>query len=200
MHEVQFKIVLTALLLVDVVIRLYYQRGRREFKKATVSHELREKFFYSLVSLGLVPIILFVLTSWIDPFHILFPAVLRWFGAGVILAGDLLFIWSHEALGKNWSPFLEIRKGHALVTDGPYRFIRHPMYAAIFIIGIGISLLSANWIIALTYMIPVMLMYAFRVSDEEDMMVKQFGDEYKEYMERTGRLLPSLELWGKKRI
>src|SRR5512136_320074 len=95
--------------------------------------------------------------------------------------------WSHRALGRNWSPFLEIRKGHVLVIEGPYRFIRHPMYAAIFLIGIGISLLSANWLVALAYMLPVTIMYLVRVADEEEMMIEQFGNEYREYMQRTGR-------------
>jgi protein-S-isoprenylcysteine O-methyltransferase Ste14 len=67
------------------------------------------------------------------------------------------------------------------------------MYAAIFLIGIGASLLSANWIVALSYMLPVTCMYLVRVSDEEKMMIEQFGDEYREYMRRTGRLIPKLK-------
>ncbi len=126
MQEILFKVTLAALLLVDAGIRLYYERGRREFEKAVAKHERREKLFY------------------------------------------------------------------ALVTNGPYRFIRHPMYAAIFLIGIGISLHSANWIVALAYLLPVTGMYLFRISDEEEMMIEQFGDEYREYMRRTGRLVPKL--------
>jgi protein-S-isoprenylcysteine O-methyltransferase Ste14 len=191
-QEILFKITLAALLLVDASIRLYYQRGRAKFEKIVIKHEWREKFFYALVSLGLVSILIYVLTPWLDPFHIPIHSSLRWLGAGIILAGDLLFIWSHRALGKNWSPFLEIRKGHTLVTDGPYRYIRHPMYASIFLIGIGVSLLSANGIVALAYLMPVTSMYLVRVSDEEEMMVEQFGDEYRDYMRRTGRLVPKL--------
>lgn len=192
MNEAQFKRVLAALLLAEVGIRLYYQRGLREFKRAVVKHEQREKISISLVGLGTVPIFFYVLTSRIDSFRLPFPARLRWLGAGLIFAGDLLFIWSHRALGKNWSPLLEIRKGHALVTEGPYRFIRHPMYAAIFLTGIGTSLLSANWLVTLAHMLSVISMYLVRVSDEEAMMIEQFGDEYREYMRRTGRLLPKL--------
>jgi protein-S-isoprenylcysteine O-methyltransferase Ste14 len=180
------------LLLGDAGVRLYYQRGRRGFKRAVVKHERREKFLYYLVSMGLIPIFFYLLTSWIDTFRLPFPAGIRWLGAGLIFAGDLLFIWSHKALGSNWSPILEIRKGHTLVTDGPYRFIRHPMYAAIFLIGIGVSLLSANWIVALSYMMPTASLYLVRVSDEEEMMIGQFGDEYRQFMTRTGRLIPKL--------
>jgi len=191
-YEAQFKLALVALLLGDAGVRLYYQRGRRGFKRAVVKHERREKFLYYLVGMGLIPIFFYLLTSWIDTFRLPFPAGIRWLGAGLIFAGDLLFIWSHKALGSNWSPILEIRKGHTLVTDGPYRFIRHPMYAAIFLIGIGVSLLSANWIVALSYMMPTASLYLVRVSDEEEMMIGQFGDEYRQFMTRTGHLIPKL--------
>lgn len=192
MHEAQFKSVLAALLLAEVGVRLYYQRGRREFKRVVAKHELREKISISLVGLGTIPIFLYVLTSRIDSYRLPLPTWLRWFGAGLIFAGDLLFIWSHRALGRNWSLFLEIRKGHALVTEGPYRFIRHPMYAAIFLTSIGTSILSANWLVTLAHMLSVISMYLVRVSDEEEMMIEQFGDKYRKYMERTERLIPKL--------
>jgi protein-S-isoprenylcysteine O-methyltransferase Ste14 len=193
-YEVQFKMALTVLLVIDAGIRLYYRRGRKGFERAAVKHEQREKLVYYLAGLGLIPIFFYVFTSWIDTFQLLFPAWVRWSGAVIIFTGDLLFVWSHRALGRNWSPVLEIRKGHTLVTNGPYKFVRHPMYAAIFIIGIGISLLSSNWIVALSYMLPVVCMYLVRVSDEEKMMTEQFGDKYRKYMKRTGRLIPKLSI------
>jgi len=191
-HEIQFKIALAVLLLMITGVRLYYQRGRRKFEKIVIKHERRENILITLFGLELIPTFLYVFTFWLDPFGLPFPQGVRWFGAGLILAGNLLFIWSHKALGRNWSPFLEIRKGHTLVTDGPYRFFRHPMYAAIFLIGIGVSLLSANWIVALSYMLSVSCMYLVRVSDEEEMMIGQFENQYREYMRRTGRLIPKL--------
>ncbi|HIH74977.1 MAG TPA: isoprenylcysteine carboxylmethyltransferase family protein [Methanosarcina sp.] len=194
MRENWFKIALTALLLADASVRLYYLKGRRKFERVAVKHEKRENFFYRLVGMGLIPISYYLLTPRIDAFRLPFPAWLRWSGAAIIFAGDLLFIWSHRALDKNWSPLLEIRKGHTLVTEGPYRFIRHPMYAAIFLIGTGILFLSANWTVASSYMLPVIFMYLIRVSDEEEMMVEQFGDEYRKYMKSTGRLLPKLNI------
>ncbi|MHC1755104.1 MAG: protein-S-isoprenylcysteine O-methyltransferase [Methanosarcina sp.] len=199
MRENQFKIALTALFLVDASVRLYYLKGRRRFERAAVEHEKREKFFYRLVGIGIIPIFYYSLTSRIDTFHFPFPAWVRWLGAGIIFTGDLLFIWSHRALGRNWSPILEIRRGHTLVTGGPYRFIRHPMYAAIFLIGTGVSLLAANWVVSLSYMLPVIFMYLIRVSDEEEMMRGQFGDEYRDYMRKTGRLVPKLSFLRNKR-
>lgn len=193
-YEAQFKIALAVLLLIDAGVRLYYQRDRKGFERSTVKYERREKFLYYLVGLGITPIFFYLFTSWIDTFQFPFPAWIRWLGAVITCTGDLLFIWSHRALARNWSPILEIRKGHTLVTSGPYKFIRHPMYAAIFIIGIGISLISSNWIVALSYMLPVIFMYLTRIADEEEMMIEKFGSEYREYMTRTGRLIPKLRI------
>jgi protein-S-isoprenylcysteine O-methyltransferase Ste14 len=191
-RENRFKIALTALFLVDVSVRLYYMKSRRKFERAAVKHEKREKFFYRLVGMGIIPIFYYSLTSRIDTFRLPFAAWVRWLGAGIFFAGDLLFVWSHRALGSNWSPIMEIRRGHTLVTEGPYRFVRHPMYAAIILIGTGVSLLAANWVVSLSYMLPVIFMYLTRVSDEEKMMIEQFGDEYRDYMRKTGRLVPKL--------
>lgn len=68
------------------------------------------------------------------------------------------------------------------------------MYAAIFLIGIGVSLLSANWIVTLSYILPTAILYIVWVSDEEEMMIEQFEDEYREYMTKTGRLMTKLSI------
>jgi len=61
-----------------------------------------------------------------------------------MIAALWLFCRSHLDLGQNWSQSLEIRKGHQLVTDGVYRFIRHPMYASIWIWCLAQGLLLEN--------------------------------------------------------
>lgn len=194
MHETQFKLALAVLLLMVFYARLYYQRDRKGFEKVVIKHEKREKFLIELFALGLVPILFYLLTSWLDPFSFSLSTEIRWLGGALIFMGNLLFIWSHRALGKNWSALLEIRTGHTLVAKGPYRFIRHPMYTSIFLIGTGISILSANWIVFLSYMLPATIMYLIRISDEEEMMIERFGDEYTEYIRKTGRLVPKLSI------
>jgi protein-S-isoprenylcysteine O-methyltransferase Ste14 len=65
---------------------------------------------------------------------------------GVMQMGFLWLFWrSHADLGRNWSPGLEVRDGHGLVTEGVYRHIRHPMYAAIWIGALAQPLLLHNW-------------------------------------------------------
>lgn len=121
-----------------------------------------------------------------------FPLWLRWTGVGVALAGFALLQWAQNALGKSWSDAPRMIKEQALVTSGPYQFIRHPIYAA-FILILGSTLfVSANWLIGLAWTGMTMLEIASRISFEEKLMVEYFGDQYREYMQRTGRLLPRI--------
>jgi protein-S-isoprenylcysteine O-methyltransferase Ste14 len=103
-----------------------------------------------------------------------------------------LFWRSHADLGLNWSVSLEVRQGHQLVTHGIYRRIRHPMYTAIFLYGLAQGLLLPNWLAGWSSLVPFTIMYLLRVRREEQMMLQFFGDDYRSYMTRTGRLLPRL--------
>jgi protein-S-isoprenylcysteine O-methyltransferase Ste14 len=117
------------------------------------------------------------------------PDWLRWAGCGLGIASVGLFAWTHTVLGRFWSPYLQLRPGHRLIADGPYARIRHPMYAAIVGWMISLGLVAANWI-PFVFATLSALNFMLRIQGEEKMMLQQFGDEYREYMNRTGRLLP----------
>lgn len=119
------------------------------------------------------------------------PSSARWLGAAVGGASVALFYRAHDALGENWSGSLEIRHGHALITDGPYRWVRHPMYVAVCGWSLGSALLSANWLVGLTGLGAAALL-ASRIDEEEAMMLDAFGDEYRAYMASIPRFLPSI--------
>ena len=116
---------------------------------------------------------------------------------GATAIGALLqvpFLWlfwkSHADLGENWSPSLELRKRHGLVTGGVYARVRHPMYLAIWLSAIAQPLLIQNWIAGLLVIPAFAAMYFIRVPNEEAMMRDQFGAAYDAYCERAGRLFP----------
>jgi protein-S-isoprenylcysteine O-methyltransferase Ste14 len=120
------------------------------------------------------------------------PSWARWLGAVFAFASLLLLAWVHWALGKNFSTTLHVRQRHTLVTHGPYRWVRHPMYTALFLFGVGILLLTANWFVGGPLVVAQVTIVAVQVGREETMMMEQFGDEYRAYMQRTGRYLPRL--------
>ncbi len=79
-----------------------------------------------------------------------------------------------------------------LVTTGLYKFIRHPGYLGQLIIFMGISISISNWLSILLMMIPVMLGYLYRIKVEEKFMTDQLGEDYKNYQDRTKRIIPML--------
>ena len=117
------------------------------------------------------------------------PLWLRWAGVVLGITSVGLFAWTHAALGRFWSPYLQLRPGHQLIAHGPYARIRHPMYSAILGWMMSLGLVAANWI-PFAFAALSGLNFMLRMQGEEKMMLQQFGDEYRAYMKRTGRLLP----------
>ena len=113
-----------------------------------------------------------------------------WVGLLVEVGFLALFYASHKQLGKNWSVSLEIRDKHELVTDGLYRYVRHPMYSSFWLWAIAQFFLLPNWVAGLAGLIGVAILYFFRVGKEEAMMRQTFGQAYDDYAARTGRVMP----------
>lgn len=119
------------------------------------------------------------------------PAWLRWFGLAMIAAAGALLFWTLHTLGTNLTDTVVTRKAHTLVVKGPYRWVRHPFYDTVALLLVAISLVAANWFMLVTCALVVTLL-AIRVSREEEHLVARFGDDYRGYMARTNRFLPTL--------
>ena len=119
------------------------------------------------------------------------PPSLRWAGAATGFASLPLFYRIFGSLGENVTPTAGTRKDHKLVTTGPYRWVRHPLYSAGAAFAVALNLLVANWFTTAsgTTALTLLLM---RLPKEEEELIERFGDEYREYAERTGRLFPRL--------
>ncbi len=131
----------------------------------------------------------FIGATWIEAFSFPLPGWIRWAGfvLGVITVG--FWTWTQVVLDTQWSPQLQLTKNHQLITTGPYARIRHPLYSGLFGWSISLALLTANWIfVAICVLAFAGLLW--RIPKEEQMMLEAFGEEYKAYMQRTGRFLP----------
>jgi protein-S-isoprenylcysteine O-methyltransferase Ste14 len=95
-------------------------------------------------------------------------------------------------LGRNFFGGVKLKEGHELVKEGPYGWIRHPIYTAFLAIGIGFFLLTGNWLIGVTWLGGSLLVLFTRMNVEEEMMIAQFGDEYLAYRNQVGKLLPRI--------
>jgi protein-S-isoprenylcysteine O-methyltransferase Ste14 len=119
------------------------------------------------------------------------PDSLRWAGEVGTIAGLGLTTWMFRSLGNNITDTVDTRRDHALVTSGPYRWIRHPLYTFAAFTYFNLSLLMASWITGLMIIVAFGLL-AMRTPKEEAKLVERFGDAYLEYMRKTGRFLPRL--------
>ena len=129
----------------------------------------------------------------LSSFAIPLTAGWRWCGLVICIGMDLLFWWVHHVLGKNWAMGVLVKKNHHLVTSGPYRWVRHPMYTTLFGFSIGLYFLSANGLIGVLWAV-LTVASAWRFSQEEQILAEAFGSEYEQYAARTGRFLPNFFL------
>jgi protein-S-isoprenylcysteine O-methyltransferase Ste14 len=145
----------------------------------------------AIASLSLIAfLVLYAINPlWLGVLIVPFPDWLRWTGVALGGVSFVLYGWSQATLGKVWSPHLQMREEHRLVTTGPYARIRHPMYLALIGFLTGIALVTANWFFIALLVVSIVVL-ALRIPKEEQMMIEDFGEEYKVYMQRTGRLFP----------
>jgi protein-S-isoprenylcysteine O-methyltransferase Ste14 len=118
------------------------------------------------------------------------PTWVAWPGIGFFISSLWLLWKSHTDLDSNFSPALEIKEEHKLVTQGVYSYIRHPIYTAFCLWAIAQVLLLQNLIVGPAFLVVIILFYIYRVPKEEQMMIEQFGEEYRSYMNQTGRFIP----------
>jgi protein-S-isoprenylcysteine O-methyltransferase Ste14 len=148
-----------------------------------------------LTTLGMIVVpFLYLFTTRLDFADYSLPAtaslVAGSLGAALFLQALWLLWRSHADLAESFSPGLQIRKEHRLVTTGVYEKIRHPMYAAHLLWAVAQLLLLQNWIAGPSFLLASLPLYVVRIPREEEMMLEEFGDEYRMYMERTGRVVP----------
>jgi protein-S-isoprenylcysteine O-methyltransferase Ste14 len=146
---------------------------------------------------GLVPTVLL-------PFEWLLPPVLILFGLGELgdggpslssaglalcLVGTVLMIWAAATLGRFLIHAAAIVPDHALVTRGPYRFVRHPIYSGYLALLLGSGVGTSNLVLLLFW--PISLLgILIQSGAEEELLKAKFGEAYRDYAARTGRLLP----------
>ncbi len=145
----------------------------------------------SLTGLGIIPA-LYIATGFPAGFDQAFSPLRAVAGLLVFVAALVLFHATHKALGRNWSVTLAVREEHALVTDGVYRFVRHPMYTAFWMWAIAQALTLQNWVAGPAGIIGFVTLYLLRVGREEALMRETFGAAWDAYAARTPRVIPFL--------
>jgi protein-S-isoprenylcysteine O-methyltransferase Ste14 len=174
-------------------IRYPHDRRSRRTPRVVQSDRARDlaRLTISFIGMCLLPAT-YVLTGEPKLADYPFRPALAWIGAAVFVSSLWLFHRTHKDLGRNWSVTLEIRDRHSLVTSGVYRHVRHPMYSAFWLWAIAQALLLPNWIAGPAGLVGFGTLFFLRIGREEQLMIEAFGDEYRDYMQRTSRVLPGI--------
>ena len=118
------------------------------------------------------------------------PGWLMIAGLPLLVTALALLRRSHADLGRNYCGRLEIIRDGELVTDGVYRFARHPMYLSVYLFAVGQVLLVPNWIAGPSMLVASLMIHTVRVPREEAMMEEYYGDAWREYRARSNRYWP----------
>ena len=178
-------------IVIEIIIRAPPNKKRKQENMSERRVTAQEKTLLGLLAVGMfiVPII-YAVTNWLDFADYTLPGWAGWLGVLLITGAVLVFWRAHADLGLNWSPSLEIRENHELITGGIYGYIRHPMYASQWLWVIAQPLLLQNWIAGFLNLLVFIPFYFLRVRAEEQMMLEQFGDQYRSYMQKVGGVIP----------
>jgi protein-S-isoprenylcysteine O-methyltransferase Ste14 len=202
--ELLFKIIVIIEYIAFSVIRIQFQRFSNKAGYKTIIAESKN---YAIglsifICYEVLTLFLYLIYPEALSFAVLsLPLSLRLVGILFGIVALALFIWTHKNLKHYFTVMLKIMEGHQIVETGPYRWVRHPMYTAFYLLHIAAFLLTANWFIGLTWTIGLTLVIFSRVRREEEMMLQVFGDRYFAYMQQTGRFMPHAPrfLWPRKK-
>ena len=196
MNENIFRIFAAVIFFTAVGISSYFRRKADRDSGEKISRKVDGTAFMNIVRIGglllwLSPLLYLINPAWMAWSKIGLPEWVRWIGVLIGLLCVFGVYWLFSSIGSGITPTSATRKEHQLVTSGPYRWVRHPLYSFGSSLFIAFGMMADNWFIALLGILAFLAM-ASRTPKEEANLTEKFGDEYRDYMKRTGRYLPKL--------
>jgi protein-S-isoprenylcysteine O-methyltransferase Ste14 len=194
MNENIFRVLLAVIFFTAISISSYFRRRADKESGERISRNVDGTVFATIVKLGglilwLSPLVYLLNPAWMTWSRIGLPEWVRWLGVGFGILCVLGIYWLFRSIGTGITPTSATRKEHRLVTSGPYRWIRHPLYTFGSALFIALGMIADNWFISVLGLLAFILV-AMRTPKEEANLIERFGDEYREYMKRTGRYFP----------
>jgi protein-S-isoprenylcysteine O-methyltransferase Ste14 len=193
--EIPFRVALVVVILLVMVVGGYH-RLQAAKSGERISH--KEEGYVFAISLRLAGLSLWIATFGylLSPESFRWALVplaewIRWVGVVTGILGSLLFYWTLSSLGKNLTDTVVTRREATLVTHGPYRWVRHPFYVTAALLMASVTVAAANWLVGVTS-VTVLALLAIRTPKEEAMLIQRFGNQYLDYMTKTGRFVPRL--------
>ena len=194
-EELFFRLLFIAIYAVFFVVRIRYRVGssrRKEPERRQKAGSWASKMLIIAILGYFVSIVLYMLdVPWVSWSRLSMPPWLRWLGVIGAASSVLLVAWTHRALGRQYSAEFAIQKDHVLVTTGPYARTRHPMYTALNMFSFSMAMMTSN-LLVLLFAVLVIVPFPWIAKSEEQMLLETFGEDYREYIRRTGRFFPRI--------
>ena len=196
MNENTFRILAAIILFTGIGISSYFRRKADRESGETISRKADGTAFMTIIRIGglvlwLSPLIYLINPAWMAWSKIGLPDWVRWLGVVIGVLCILGVYWLFNSIGSGITPTSATRREHRLVTSGPYRWVRHPLYTIGSSMFLAFGMMADNWFIAALGLLAFIAM-AIRTPKEEANLIAKFGDEYREYMSQTGRFFPRL--------
>lgn len=194
MNETVFRILAAVILITAIGISSYFRRKADRDTGEKISRKVDGSVMMTAIRLGglvlwLSPFVYLVNPEWMAWSKIGLPVWVRWLGFVIGALCVLGIYWLFSSIGSGITPTSATRKQHSLVTSGPYRWVRHPLYTIASTLFVAFGMMADIWFIAALGMLTFVLM-AIRTPKEEANLIEKFGAEYRDYMKRTGAFLP----------
>jgi len=190
-----FRLIIIAWFVIVIPIGLYHRLKSWATGDAIDRREEGLFIFLTLrpiAVIGMLGLVAFLIhPHWMAWSSVALPIWARWLGAGLSVLAAMLLIWTFRALGTNLTDTVVTKKVHTLVTSGPYRWVRHPLYTSVILAVLACSLAAANWFFLVAGGLVFMLL-VIRTNREEQNLLARFGDDYAAYIKRTGQFMPRL--------
>ena len=192
--EQLFRLILLLVFVIFAPVGIYHRLKSRTGEKL----DRRQEGLFILITLRAIAVVGLagMIAYFIHPATMAWAAVplpiwMRWTGVGLAALAGVLSVWTLRTLGRNLTDTVVTRKEHTLVTTGPYRWVRHPFYSAAAMLTLASTLVTANGFF-LAAGGPIFLLLVRRTRKEEANLLARFGDDYQNYMQRTGRFIPRM--------
>jgi len=196
MNENIFRILAGLILFTGMGISGYFRQKADRETGETVSRKADGTVMMTIIRIGglilwLSPLVYLINPQWMGWSKIGLPEWVRWLGVGIGIFCTFGIYWLFSSIGSGITPTSATRRGHKLVTNGIYRYIRHPLYTFGASMFVAFGMMADNLFIAAMGLFTFVIM-AIRTPKEEANLIEKFGDEYREYMKHTGRFFPKL--------
>jgi protein-S-isoprenylcysteine O-methyltransferase Ste14 len=194
--DTSFRLILGAILLAAVSISGFYRRRARAASGTIARRRESPRLIVYRLAFAL-PLLFSLLAFLIRPELVAWaraplPAAARWIGVGLGVIAIPLVVWVMRSIGSNISETVLTKETHALVTHGPYRWIRHPLYATGLVLLVGATPIASSWLIGVLTVAAAAAIRFVVIPMEEEALIEKFGEAYREYMRRSGRLVPGV--------